>query len=108
MARSKLMTDSVSDIMSSYTSLDNTMSRSPAEVRAAQLALTSAALADAVSLNDALLDDALQAEIREVLSAVGIYTKTGRIQTRPSRRMTGLGREANGRKSRRKVNDGPQ
>jgi hypothetical protein len=54
-------------------------SRSADEIYQAQLALSGVALADAVSLRDALLDDALQAELRDALSALGICNRDSQI-----------------------------
>jgi hypothetical protein len=59
--------------------------RTAHQVRAAQLVLTSAAMGDPER----------EAEIRDVLSAVGIFNKRGRIETRASRPSNGLRRTAN-------------
>jgi hypothetical protein len=66
----------------------------PDRVRAAQLVITSLAMEDVVSLADALLDDALQAEIREALAAVGIFNKERRVITRAGKRPIGLTQDA--------------
>ena len=102
--------DSLSDIGSAATSL-TLGERTPDQVRAAQLVLTSAVMEDGVSLADMLLDDALQREIREVLEAVGIFNRDQQIVTARSKPMIGLvrdgghssyrgKREPNGRPSR--------
>jgi hypothetical protein len=104
--------DSLSDVGSAATSL--TLSeRTSAQVRAAQLVLTSVAMDDIVSLDDALRDRELQTEIREVLEAVGIFNRDGKVITARSKPMIGLvrsgghgsyrgRRELNGRPSRAK------
>jgi len=85
--------DSLSDVSSAATQLMVT-ERTPDQVRAAQLVLTSAAMDDIVSLENALRDEALQREIREVLEAVGIFNKDQQIVTARSKPMIGLVRTA--------------
>jgi hypothetical protein len=82
--------DPIADVSSARTEMSGPAPRKPEEIRAAQLVMTSVAMNDITSLQDALLDDALQEEIRDVLSALGIYTKSGKIQMRKSRRLIGV------------------
>lgn len=100
--------DSLSDVGSAGTSI-TLGERTPEQVRAAQLALTSAALEDTVSLADALRDKALHREIREVLEAIGIFNKDRQIVTARFKPLIGLVRSAGhaGRGGRREPNGRP-
>lgn len=84
--------DNVSDITSARSGLA-VAERSPGEVRRAQLAMASVA-GGAEVVGDPVAEN----ELIEALSALGIYTKLGRIQSCPAHRMvktgTGTGPQA--------------
>jgi hypothetical protein len=89
------MPDSISDATVAGTGIGFVSNKTPVQIRNAQLALTSAAMGDPER----------ESQIREVLSAVGIFNRRGVIDLRASRDRNGVvrdyEREPNGRMSRR-------
>lgn len=81
--------DTLSDVTSAGKAVNGTSARTPAQVRAAQLVLTSAAMGDAER----------EAEIQEVLRAVGIFNKTGVVETRRAKIGIGLKRTSASRRT---------
>jgi hypothetical protein len=99
------MPDTLSDVNGARVGLGGIPVKTPAQVRTAQLVTVSLVTGDP---RQAINDAEKLAQVRQALEALGIFTKTGQIQTRPGRRPVGIAqlgkrpgkREPSGRLSR--------
>lgn len=83
--------DSLSTAASAGTGLGSINPRRPSEVRSAQL-VTASLLAD--DPREAARDPAKRAEVREMLEALGIFNREGRVDEARPRRLNGLRRSS--------------
>jgi len=85
--RKSMYGDPVADTTSAAKAITQPQDRTPEQVRAAQLVLVSMAMGDGER----------EAEIQEVLRAVGIFNKDGVVETRRAKIAIGLQRTNDGR-----------